>query len=97
MVIAGLSPNPCALRHASISARGTTICGAGHSLGSGAPAGKAGIAQRSMKRGSDFSPQRQSLSRPKRTSPTNPVRSGMPASAGAIAAFQVRGSTMALP
>ncbi|MHC2761715.1 hypothetical protein ACVIU7_006805 [Bradyrhizobium liaoningense] len=50
-----------------------------------------------MKRGSFFSPQRQRLIRPNRNSPTKPTRSGIPASAGAIAAFQVRGSTRAVP
>ena len=44
-----------------------------------------------------FSPKRMSLSRPKRTSPAKPVRSGMPASNGASADFQVRGITSAVP
>jgi uncharacterized membrane protein len=50
-----------------------------------------------MKRGSAFSPQRIRLINPNRASPKKPTRSGMPASVGAIAAFQVRGRTRAVP
>ena len=48
-------------------------------------------------RGSARSPNRISLSRMKRASPTKPVRSGIPAKNGASAAFQVRGITSAAP
>ena len=70
---------------------GTTSCGTGHSGGSGAPAGSASAAFLSMKRAGPLSPQRIRLISPNRASPKSRRRSGMPASAGAIAAFQVRG------
>ena len=60
-------------------------------------AASASAAQRSIMRGRARSPQRRSLSRPKRASPTKPVRSGMPARNGASADFQVRGITSAWP
>ena len=71
--------------------------GFGQSAGRRAPFGSASAPQRSIMRGSFFSPKRMSLSRPKRASPAKPVRSGMPASYGASADFQVRGITSALP
>ena len=62
-----------------------------------APSGSASEAFLSMKRGRALSPQRSRLSSPNRTSPKKPTRSGMPASAGAMADFQVPGSTSAVP
>ena len=47
-------------------------------------------------RGSFFSPQRRSLISPKRASPKNPTRSGIAASQGASADFQVRDMTKAV-
>lgn len=49
-----------------------------------------------MNRGSFFSPHRIELIRPNRASPKKPTRSGMPASVGAMADFQVPGSTKAV-
>ena len=90
-------PSPLACRQRLISSAGTRSCGTGHSGGSGAPSGNASAAFLSMKRGRAFSPQRIRLISPNRASPKKPTLSGIPASAGAIAAFQVRGRTSAVP
>jgi len=74
-----------ACRHWSVSAPVTRSCGTGHAGGSGAPSGSASAAFLSMKRGRAFSPRRHRLSSPKRASPMNPIRSGIPARAGARA------------
>ena len=94
---AGLAPRPLACRQRPMSSAETYNCGTGHSGGRGAPSGSASAAFLSMKRGRAFSPQRHLLSSPNRASPTNPTRSGIPASAGAIADFQVRGRMSAVP
>ena len=89
-------PSPLACRQRLTSSRARRSCGTGHSGGSGAPSGSASAAFLSMKRGRAFSPQRHRLIRPNRASPTKPTRSGIPASAGAIADFQVRGRISAV-
>ena len=91
------SGSPRAARHSAAFCAGTLSSGFGQSAGSAAPFGSASAPQRSIMRGSFFSPKRMSLSRPKRTSPAKPVRSGMPARNGASADFQVRGITSAVP
>ena len=95
---AGWTPrNPIRSRQPSISVGGTRSSGRGHSVRCGASFGSASAAHWSIMRGRCFSPKRRSLSRPKRHSPSQPTRSGMPARKGASAAFQVRGMISAVP
>ena len=93
----GTGAEPVGLPPAADLLSGNPSCGTGHSGGSGAPSGNASAAFLSMKRGRAFSPQRIRLISPNRASPKKPTLSGIPASAGAIADFQVRGSTSAVP
>ena len=93
---AGPLVSPCARRQRAVSSASTRSWGTGHSGGNGAPSGKASAAFLSMNRGKARSPQRHLLTSPNLASPTKPILSGMPASAGAMADFQVRGRIRAV-